>query len=29
MTEDEIEAVVAHEMAHVVNGDMVTMSLLQ
>ncbi|MCH8518829.1 protease HtpX [Candidatus Gracilibacteria bacterium] len=29
MTEDEIEAVVAHEMAHILNGDMVTMTLLQ
>jgi Zn-dependent protease with chaperone function len=29
MSESEIEAVVAHEMAHIVNGDMVTMSLLQ
>jgi heat shock protein HtpX len=26
---DEIEAVVAHEMAHILNGDMVTMTLLQ
>lgn len=29
MNEREIEAVVAHEMAHVLNGDMVTMALLQ
>lgn len=29
MTEDEIRGVVAHEMAHIVNGDMVTMTLLQ
>lgn len=29
MTEDEIEAVLAHEVAHVANGDMVTMGLLQ
>ena len=29
MNEDEIEAVVAHEMAHILNGDMVTMTLLQ
>ena len=29
MTEDEVEAVVAHEMAHILNGDMVTMTLLQ
>lgn len=28
MTLDEIEAVVAHEMAHILNGDMVTMTLL-
>ncbi len=26
---DEVEAVVAHEMAHILNGDMVTMTLLQ
>jgi heat shock protein HtpX len=26
---DEIEGVVAHEMAHILNGDMVTMTLLQ
>ena len=29
MSEDEVEAVVAHEMAHILNGDMVTMTLLQ
>jgi heat shock protein HtpX len=29
MRPDEIEAVLGHEMAHVANGDMVTMSLLQ
>lgn len=29
MSEREIEAVVAHEMAHILNGDMVTMTLLQ
>lgn len=29
MNRDEIEAVVGHEMAHVANGDMVTMMLLQ
>lgn len=29
MTHDEIEGVLAHEMAHIVNGDMVTMTLLQ
>jgi heat shock protein HtpX len=29
MTEREIEAVVAHEMAHIINGDMVTMTLMQ
>lgn len=29
MNEDEIEGVVAHEMAHILNGDMVTMTLLQ
>ena len=28
MSEQEIEAVVAHEMAHILNGDMVTMTLL-
>ena len=29
MTEDEAEAVLGHEIAHVANGDMVTMALLQ
>jgi heat shock protein HtpX len=29
MTEAEVEAVLAHEMSHVANGDMVTMTLLQ
>lgn len=29
MSADEIEGVVAHEMAHILNGDMVTMTLLQ
>lgn len=29
MTQDEVEAVLAHEMAHVGNGDMVTMTLIQ
>ncbi len=29
MTPDEVEAVVGHEMSHVANGDMVTMTLLQ
>lgn len=29
MTRDEAEAVLAHEVAHVANGDMVTMALLQ
>lgn len=29
MTEDEAEAVLAHEVAHIANGDMVTMTLLQ
>ncbi len=29
MQPDEIEGVVAHEMAHILNGDMVTMTLLQ
>jgi heat shock protein HtpX len=29
MTHEEIEAVLAHEMAHVANGDMVTMTLIQ
>ncbi|MFZ3220632.1 MAG: protease HtpX [Rhodoferax sp.] len=29
MTKDEIEAVMGHEIAHVANGDMVTMTLIQ
>lgn len=29
MTQDEAEAVLAHEMSHVANGDMVTLSLIQ
>ena len=29
MTRDEVEAVLAHEMAHVGNGDMVTLTLIQ
>ena len=29
MTQDEIEAVLAHEVSHVANGDMVTMALIQ
>ncbi|MCK3655724.1 zinc metalloprotease HtpX [Pasteurellaceae bacterium Macca] len=29
MSQDEAEAVVAHEIAHIANGDMVTMTLLQ
>ena len=29
MTHDEIEAVLAHEVAHIANGDMVTMALIQ
>jgi len=29
MTEDEAEAVLAHEVSHVANGDMITMTLLQ
>ena len=29
MTREEIEAVIGHEMAHVANGDMVTMALIQ
>jgi heat shock protein HtpX len=29
MTHDEIEAVLAHEVAHIANGDMVTMTLIQ
>jgi heat shock protein HtpX len=29
MNEREIEGVIAHEMSHILNGDMVTMTLLQ
>ncbi|MCF6203320.1 MAG: protease HtpX [Methylococcaceae bacterium] len=29
MTKDEVEAVLGHEMSHVANGDMVTLSLIQ
>ena len=29
MSRDEVEAVLAHEVAHIANGDMITMSLLQ
>lgn len=29
MTRDEVEAVLAHEMAHIGNGDMVTLTLIQ
>lgn len=29
MTDDELEGVLAHELAHIKNGDMVTMTLLQ
>lgn len=29
MTDNEVEAVLAHEVAHVANGDMVTMTLVQ
>jgi heat shock protein HtpX len=29
MSKDEVEAVLAHEVAHVANGDMITMTLLQ
>lgn len=29
MTQDEVEAVLGHEVAHISNGDMVTMALLQ
>jgi heat shock protein HtpX len=29
MTRDEVEAVLAHEVAHIANGDMVTMTLVQ
>lgn len=29
MSEDEVEAVLAHEIAHIANGDMVTLTLIQ
>ena len=29
MTEDEVEAVIGHEVAHIANGDMVTLTLIQ
>jgi heat shock protein HtpX len=29
MSEDEVEAVLAHEVAHVANGDMITLTLIQ
>jgi heat shock protein HtpX len=29
MTRDEVEAVIGHEIAHIANGDMVTMTLIQ
>jgi heat shock protein HtpX len=29
MTQEEVEAVLAHEVAHIANGDMVTMTLIQ
>ncbi|WP_162873633.1 M48 family metalloprotease, partial [Klebsiella pneumoniae] len=29
MSRDEAEAVIAHEISHVANGDMVTMTLIQ
>ncbi|NOQ81723.1 MAG: protease HtpX [Methylophaga sp.] len=29
MSEDEVEAVLAHEISHIANGDMVTMALIQ
>lgn len=29
MSQDEVEAVLAHEVGHIANGDMITMSLLQ
>ncbi len=29
MTRDEVEAVLGHEVAHIANGDMVTMTLIQ
>ena len=29
MTKEEVEAVIGHEVAHIANGDMVTMTLIQ
>ena len=29
MTKEEVEAVLAHEVAHIINGDMVTLTLIQ
>jgi heat shock protein HtpX len=29
MAQDEVEAVLAHEVSHIANGDMVTMALIQ
>ena len=29
MTRDEVEAVLAHEVSHISNGDMITMGLMQ
>ena len=29
MTEKEVEALLAHEVSHIANGDMITMGLLQ
>lgn len=29
MTQDEVEAVLAHEVSHIANGDMITMALIQ
>src|SRR5690554_3185465 len=29
MTQDEVEAVLGHEVAHIANGDMVTLTLIQ
>ena len=29
MSRDEVEAVIGHEMSHVANGDMVTLTLIQ
>jgi heat shock protein HtpX len=29
MTREEVEAVIGHEVAHIANGDMVTMTLIQ